>query len=529
MVIVYVMTSSTPHASSAARQRRTVLISVCLALMAVVASVSGLNVAQAQMALTFHASQTTVLWIINSYALTLAALLFPLGAVGDRLGRRPVLLVGLVIFGAASAVAGLAPTAAVMIIARLAGGVGAAMIMPVTLAIITSTFPDEARSRAIGVWSGVAGAGGLLGMFLAAVLVDVASWRYQFVLPVVLATAAVVMTLRSIPNSRDEHAHRFDGLGALASALAVVALVFGIQEGPNRGWADPLTATSLAIGVIAALGFVLWERRRAEPMFDVKLFISRGLATGSGTLLATFAVMGGIFVVLYPYFEVVLGWSAVLSTLGAMPMALLMMITSGLAPRIAEKIGRHATMSAGVAMTATGLALMAGLVSATGGYLSILPGVIVIGFGAGLAMTPATEAITGSLPRAEQGVASALNDITREFGTALGVALLGAIVTDGYRRSINTHLAGMPAGTAAAAREGVANAVHAALTAGARSGDLIDAARNAFIHGWQQAMWVGVGVMVLLLAYVIVRSPQSPSTAHEPPEPAALPSVGASK
>src|SRR3954470_13585495 len=156
------------------RRRRTILIAVCVALMAVIASGSGLNVAQPQLALAFDASQSTVLWIINIYTITLAALLLPLGAVGDRWGRRPVLLTGLALFGVANLAAGLAPSAGILLAARLLGGVGAAMIMPVTLAVITSTFPDEERSRAIGVWTGVAGGGGILGMFLSAVLVDVA-------------------------------------------------------------------------------------------------------------------------------------------------------------------------------------------------------------------------------------------------------------------------------------------------------------------------------------------------------------------
>ncbi|MFE6487727.1 MFS transporter, partial [Streptomyces sp. NPDC057757] len=205
-----------------ARRRRTILVAVCVALMAVIASVSGLNVAQPDMALAFDASQSTILWIINLYTLSLAALLLPLGALGDRWGRKPVLLAGLTVFGLANAVAGLAPTAEVMLAARFLSGVGAAMIMPVTLAVITSTFPERERGRAIGVWTGVAGGGGILGMFLSAALVDMASWRWLFVLPIVLVLVALVMALRSVPNSRDESEHTFDTVGALTSAVAVV-------------------------------------------------------------------------------------------------------------------------------------------------------------------------------------------------------------------------------------------------------------------------------------------------------------------
>jgi EmrB/QacA subfamily drug resistance transporter len=488
------------------RQRHAVLITVCLALMAVVASVSGLNVAQEQVALDLHASQDTVLWIINGYTLTLAALLLPLGAVGDRWGRRQILLIGLVVFGAASVLAAVATTATVLVAARLAAGVGAAMIMPVTLAIITSTFPAKERSRAIGVWAGIAGVGGLLGMFLTAVLIDVADWRYQFALPVLLALVAIVLTLRSIPDSRETRRGRFDSVGALTSAIAVVGLVFGIQDGPSRGWGRPLPIIGLAVGVVAAVVFVLWERRSRAPLFDVRLLGSRGLSTGSSTLLVLFAIMGGVFVVLFPYFQVVLGWSGLHSMLGLLPMALVMMMMSGVSPRLAEKVGRRATLSAGIVLAAVGLAMMAAFVTVDG-YLSVLPGMVVMGLGAGLAMTPATESITGSLPREQQGVASALNDITRELGTAVGVALLGTIVTAGYRSFLDRHVGDLPADAARAARAGVANAVEAARTAGDRSAALIDTAKHAFLHGWQQAMWVGVGVLAVLLVLIVLRAP----------------------
>lgn len=182
------------------------LVAVCHPLMAVIASVSGLNVAQQEFAVAFDASQTTVLWTVNVYTLTLAALLLPFGALGDRIGRRPALLVGLVLFGAASAAAGLATSSEMMIAARLLAGAAAALIMPLTLAVITSTFSDEERSQAIGVWSGVAGAGGLLGVFVSALLVDVTSWRWLFALPVALVAVALVLSARAVPNSTEHGA-----------------------------------------------------------------------------------------------------------------------------------------------------------------------------------------------------------------------------------------------------------------------------------------------------------------------------------
>lgn len=488
------------------RQRRAILIGVCIALMAVIASVSGLNVAQPQLALAFDASQTTVLWIINIYTITLAALLLPLGALGDRWGRKPMLLTGLIVFGVASTAAGLAPSTEVMLAARFLSGVGAAMIMPVTLAVITSTFPDDERSKAIGVWTGVAGGGGLLGMYLSAILVDVADWRWLFVLPVALVVAAIAMALRSIPNSVEKAAQRFDLVGSLTSVVAVIGLIFILHEGPEKGWTAPITLASLVVGVIGAIAFAAWELRQEAPLLDLRLFRQRGLASGSMSLLTVFGVQAGIFVVLFPYFQAVLGWSGLRATVALMPMAVLMMLASGLAPRVAARINGRATMAAGILLAGAGLTLMATFVSVDGGYLSVLPGMLAMGLGMGLAMTPSTEAITSALPRERQGVASALNDVTREFGTALGVALLGAVLSAGYRSAIDDRLTGVPANTADTAREGVANAIEAAHG----SQPLIRAAKESFVDGWQQSMWVGAGVMALLFVYVLVKGDRSP-------------------
>ncbi|ROQ70051.1 EmrB/QacA subfamily drug resistance transporter [Streptomyces sp. 840.1] len=508
-----------------ARQLRAILIAVSIALMAVIASVSGLNVAQTHMAVEWGASQSTVLWIINIYTLALAALLLPLGAIGDRLGRKPMLITGLIIFGAAGVVAGLAPSAAVMIGARVAAGISAAMIMPITLAVITSTFPEKERGKAIGVWTGVAGGGGILGMFLSALLVDVADWRRLFVLPVVLSVIALVMTLKSVPNSRERSPHSFDTIGALVSTIAVIGLILVLQTGPERGWTSPVTLISLAVGVIAAVTFVAWElRRRDAALLDVRLFRERGLAGGSVTLLVVFGVQAGIAVVLFPFFQAVLGWSGLLSTVAMMPMAVMMMMASGLAPKMGGRIGARSTMTVGVALATLGLVLMAVFVSVDGGYPSILAGMLAMGIGMGLSMTPSTEAITSSLPRAGQGVASALNDVTREFGTALGVAMLGALLATGYRSAIDSRLDGIPAGAADTAREGIATAVEVAPGTGSHAHDLVDAAQQSFVDGWQQAMWTGAAVMAVLVVYVALRGPRNAASSR--PGDEAAPETG---
>jgi Na+/melibiose symporter-like transporter len=323
---------------------------------------------------------------------------------------------------------------------------------------------------------------------------------------------ALVMTLKSVPNSRERSAHSFDTIGALVSTVAVIGLIFVLQEGPERGWTAPATLISLAVGLIAGIGFMAWElHRRDASLLDVRLFRERGLAGGSITLLVVFGVQAGIAVVLFPFFQAVLGWSGLLSTVAMMPMAVMMMMTSGLAPKLAARISSRSTMAVGIAVAGVGLVLMALFVSVDGGYLTILPGMLAMGIGMGLSMTPSTEAITSSLPREKQGVASALNDITREFGTALGVAMLGALLSAGYRGAIDDRLHGVPSGAADTAREGIANAVEVSGSTGSHAQQIVRAAQQSFVDGWQQAMWAGVAVMGALFVYIALRGPKNPA------------------
>lgn len=499
------------------KQLRNILIAMCTALIAVIASVSGLNVAQQDLAVDLGASQSEILWIINAYTVALAALLMPIGAIGDRWGRKPILMIGLVVFGVASLGAAVATTTAFMIVARVVAGVGAAMIMPVTLSVITSSFPPEARTRAIGIWAGFAGAGGIIGLFVSAFMVDMVSWRWLFALPVALVVLAGAMAWRSVPNSREHSEHPFDTVGSVLSALAIGGLVLGIHEGPEQGWTHWITLTGIVVGVIAAIAFVLWELRRHDPLLDVTTFKNRGLASGSLTLLIVFAVMFGIFLVLFPYFQAVIGWSALRSAVALLPMAFVMMPMSAVAPFVAERIGSRTTMLSGVAIFATGLATLALRASVEGGYMSVLPGLVIIGLGMGLTMTPATAAITETLPADKQGVASALNDTSREVGGALGVALLGSVLSAGYESAIEPDLAGLPEELAEPAREGIGGALAVAGQAGEQGPQLVSAAQHAFVDGWVQSMWIGVALAGVTFAYLLFFGPKKRSETGDVP------------
>ncbi len=438
----------------------------------------------------------------------------PIGAIGDRWGRKPVLLIGLSLFGVSSVLAAFATSSALMLFARGLGGAAAAMIMPVTLSVITSSFPAEERGQAIGIWAGVAGGGGMLGMFVAAFMVDVATWRWAFVLPVLLVVVAFIFAMRSVPNSREHSKHPFDTGGSILSLLAIGGLVLGIHEGPERGWSDSITVVSLTIGVVAALAFVAWELRRTDPLLDVRTFSNRGLAAGALTIMIMFAVMFGIFIVLFPYFQAILGWSALRSAAAILPLMAVMMPTSTiLAPRLLKRIGARKTILAGLLFAGFGLALLALRASVEGGYMSVLPGLLVMGLGMGLTMTPSTVAITESLPADKQGVASALNDTTREVGGALGVALLGSIVSSGFRDSIKPGLVGVPRELAEPASEGIGNALGVVHEAGTSldpqvAKQIVDAAQHAFVDAWVSAMWVGVAMVAVAFVYVLLRGPR---------------------
>lgn len=488
-------------------EQRNILIAMCTALMAVIASVSGLNVAQQQLAIDLGAGQGAVLWIINAYTLALAALLMPVGAFGDRFGRKPVLLAGLALFGLASVGAAVATSTALMIVARVVAGAAAAMIMPVTLSVITSTFPEEERAQAIGIWAGVAGSGGLIGLFTASFMVDYLTWRWLFTIPVVLVAVAAKMTLGHVPNSKEHSEHPFDIVGSALSAFAIGGVVLGIHEGPERGWGHPLTLAGLVIGVGAVVAFVVWERRHPDPLLDIEVFRNRSLSSGSLTLMILFGMMFGIFLVLFPFFQAVIGWSALRSAVALLPMAAMMMPTSALAPQVAKRLGSRNTMLTGASLAGAGLVMLALQASVEGGYLSVLPGLMILGLGTGLAMTPATEAITASLPAEKQGVASALNDTSREVGGAVGVALLGSVLSSGYSAAIKPALAGLPAELAEPASEGIGNAFGVAAQAGDAGPAIIDAAKHAFVDGWVQSMWVGVGMVAVAVVLLVVRGP----------------------
>ncbi|MFD5321567.1 MFS transporter [Streptomyces sp. NPDC127098] len=476
---------------SSARRRAVVLGVMCLALAVVVGMLASLLVAVPGMAGDLGASEAELQWVMNAYGVAFAGLLLTGGALGDRYGRRGVLLTGLALFGVASATVVAVDDVTAIIALRVVAGVGAALVMPMTLAVITHAFPPEERGRAVGVWSGISFGSALLGVLAAGGLLELFSWRSVFVLNAGLAAVALLASAVVTPASRNPDPAPLDAVGSLLSVAGIGALVFGIVEGPERGWGDPAVLGGLGAGVVGLVTFVRWESGRERPLLDPRVFRLRGVSAGSLVITAETLAMFGFFFLLLQHLQQVLGYSPFRAGLALVPMALSAIAFSPLAPPIAQRYGMRAVVGGGMATIGLGLGLM-GLLADRASYWPVLGSTALLGAGIAFAATPATDAIVAALPRGEQGVASALNDLTRELGGVLGIAALGSAFNTVYRAEI------ADATSAEAPRDSLAAALATAERLGGPAGErLAEAARDAFTAGMLGALLVGGAVVVV--------------------------------
>jgi EmrB/QacA subfamily drug resistance transporter len=481
--------------------RRAVLGVMCLALMMVVAAVASLNVALPDLARGTGATQSELQWIVDAYALVFAGLLLPAGALGDRFGRKGILLIGLVVFGAASAVAIFVSDPATLIGLRAVIGVGAALVMPTTLSIITNIFPPEERGRAVGIWAGVAGGGAVIGLLLSGTILEWFSWPAVFAINVTLAAVAFAATIPIVPTSRSAQRVRLDPIGALLSSLGLFGLVFAIIEAPQRGWLDPVTVAGFSGGVALLVAFVFFELARREPMLDPRLFARRGFGVGSLSLTLQFFAQFGFLFIALQYLQFVLGYSPLEAGLSILPMALMLMVISPRAPKLARRLGVRVTGGVGLGLMGVGFLVFTTL-EADSAYWRFGIGALITGIGMALATAPATTAIVSSLPGHRQGIASAVNDLSREVGGAFGIAVLGSILNSGYRDAVSSATASLPRPSSEAARGSIAAAAEIADRAGSSGGALLARAEDAFVDGLSSSLLVGA--FVLFAAAVIV-------------------------
>ncbi|NUR29259.1 MAG: MFS transporter [Catenulispora sp.] len=493
------------------RRRKLVLAVVALALMMVVSAVSGLNVALPDLSTATGASQTQVIWIVDAYTLVFVGFLLPAGALGDRYGRKGTLLAGLAVFGAAAAAAMFVSSPAALIGLRAVMGLGAAAVMPSTLSIITTSFPEEERGRAVGVWVGVAGGGAVLGLLASGALLEFFAWSSFFGLNVTLAVVALIGTILLIPTSRDADAVRLDPVGALFSLLAAVGIVLGIIEGPDRGWGDALTMTGFVVGGLALAAFIGWELRRADPMLDVRLFRLRGFSAGSGVITAQFFGSFGLFFIIMQYLQYVADLSPFRTALALLPLPLFLLPIARNAPKIADRVGANRVLPIGLTLSASGLAVMATTLGTDFVYWHLALGLALFGVGMGLAGTPATTAIVSSLPESKQGVGSAMNDLSRELGSALGIAVLGSALSSAYRSHVAPATEGLPPHAAAGAQSSIAfvkGASDKLAQFGPKGQHLLDAAQQSFVDATHTAFGIAIAVLLVGAVFAAVRAPR---------------------
>jgi EmrB/QacA subfamily drug resistance transporter len=492
------------------------VLSICLLVIGLDNTI--LNVALPTLATDLHAGESQLQWIVDAYTLVFAGLLLTAGSIGDRFGRRIALFTGLGLFGVASIWAAWSGSAGELIAARAAMGIGGALIMPSTLSVLTNSFTDaRERAKAIGVWAAVSGLGVVFGPTLGGWLLGHFWWGSIFLVNVPVVLVGIVAGFWLIPESRDPAATGIDLGGAALSIAGLSTLVWSIIEAPVRGWTSTPVLAGFVMAAVILGGFVRHESRIDDPMLNLGYFSDRRFAAGCVSVTVLFFALFGTIFFLSQYLQFVLGYSALQAGKGVIPVAT-MVIGAPLGIKLSELIGERVVIPSGLGLVAGALCLLS-TTSMESGYGHVAMFLSLAGFGMGLAMAPATEAVMASLPRDKAGVGSAVNDTTRQVGGALGVAILGSILASAYGDRLTEGAAGQP--VPEAARDGLAGA----LTVAARLPDAAGAAlaaagKEAFVHGMDVTVAAGAGLVAIgaLLSWVLLPSRATTETDVGDPE-----------
>jgi EmrB/QacA subfamily drug resistance transporter len=487
------------------RARIWLLTIAALDVLLVISSMVALNAALPDIALATSATQTQLTWIVDGYTLVLACLLLPAGAIGDRYGRRGALLVGLAIF----AIASLAPTVfdspVQIIAARAVAGIGAAFIMPATLSLLTAAFPKSERNKAVGIWAGVASSGAIVGFLGTGLLLQFFSWQSIFY-AFTVGTLGLFFATCTIGSSRDETATPLDWMGAVLIGGAVAVFVFGVVEAPVRGWTHPIVWGGMSAGVVLAAAFAVVELRRAHPLLDVRLFSRPDFATGSVGITFLFFANFGFFFVAMQYMQLILGYSPIETAFALTPLAVPIMALGATMHLYLPKVGLRTTVSLGLFLMAAGLFCMRYL-DAGSAYIDLVWPFLVTSAGIGLCVAPTTSAIMNAVPTEKQGVASAVNDTTREVGAAVGIAVAGSVLAAQYNHVLAPALTAFPKQVRESALESLAHALAVADRMGPQGAHLADLAESAFIQSMDLSLLVLAASLAVAAAFVAVWSP----------------------
>jgi EmrB/QacA subfamily drug resistance transporter len=465
------------------------LAALLLAAFAINLDTTIVNVALPTLARELHASNSQLQWIVDAYNLVFAAFLLAAGSLSDRVGRKGMLLAGLALFGASSAAGGLAADSAQLIVARCFMGLGAAMVFPATLSLISNIFTGRAeRARAIGLWGATAGIAIALGPIVGGWLLGRFSWASIFFAMAPVAALAAWLVGRYVPTSRDADAQALDRGGFGLSTAAISLLVFTIIEAPDMGWTSVRSIAGFLIAAALLLGFVAWERRSRAPMLDVSLFRNPRFSAACGAVTISFFTLLGFIFVITQYFQLIKNYDPLSSGVHLLPVAVSVGVASVLGTKLAIRVGTKLVVTAGLVMM-TVFYLWVSTVSTSTGYATLAAQMVLYGTGMGLTSAPATEAIMGVVPLGKAGVGSAVNDATRLLGGTLGVAVIGSVYASVYASRLTSTLpASLPGSIASIAHSspGAAFAVSSRLAANGHAslaGHVHEAAAEALVRG----------------------------------------------
>ncbi|GGH31663.1 MFS transporter [Paenibacillus segetis] len=469
-----------------------VLGALAIGILAVGLDMTILNLALPILATDMHATNGELQWFADAYNLVFAAALLPAGMLGDRLGRKKMLISGLIVFGVASVVCAYAGSAAELIAGRAFLGLGAALLVPLSMSIIPVLFSEKERPKAIGIWMMANAIGIPLGPIVGGWLLNNYWWGSVFLINIPLVIVALFAVSILLPESRSEAKQRVDFIGVLASSLGLVGVTYGVIEIGERGWGDPLTLITLVTGVLVLVGFVLWERRVSHPLIDLSLFRSSSFTWG--TILATvisFAMFGVLFL-MPQYFLAVGGVDVQRAGLQLLPLVGGLLVGSQISDQLQSRFGAKTPIALGFLALGIGLIVGTNTSIASGyGFTSIW--ITIAGLGIGFALPAVMDAAISALSAQRSGVGSALIMALRQVGGTMGVAILGTLLSTGYRAKLN--LDGFPSQVADAVRRSVSAGAAAAQQINSES--LLDSVRSAFIHGMGITLWVCGGVAVL--------------------------------
>jgi EmrB/QacA subfamily drug resistance transporter len=412
------------------RRRRLLVLAICCSSLFVVGLDNTIvNLALPAIRRDLGSSLSGLQWVIDSYTLVLASLLMLGGSTGDRIGRRRTFQTGLLLFGVGSLLCSMAPTTGWLITFRALQAVGGSMLNPVAMSIITNVFTDRAeRAKAIGVWGSVVGLSLALGPVLGGVLVDAVGWRSVFWINVPVVLAVVVLTARFVPESRAPRARRFDPAGQLLMIVLLAGLTFGIIEGPVRGWGSAVIVGAFLGAAVALVGLLVVESRRTEPLLDPRFFASVPFSAATVVAVAAFAALGGFLFLNALYLQDVRGYSPLHAGLLTLPMAVMTAVLPPLSGRIVAARGaRLPLVVGGVGLAVSGVLLLA--LDQDTPLVVVVAAYAVFGVGFGMLNAPITNTAVSGMPQAQAGVAAAVASTSRQVGTALGVAVLGSLVT----------------------------------------------------------------------------------------------------